>query len=120
MSTRAVITFKRGNECFHVYQHCDGYPSGVAENLRSAIAYAWPLPRFEACEFAAAFVAGAKNGGNIYLSKGPRYHGDLSYRYVVRCVDGELRIDAFAIGDDGKDAQCRKHLTIDQLAMVQI
>jgi hypothetical protein len=84
MSTRAVITIKDSSESFHVYQHCDGYPAGIADTLQNAVGRAWALPRFEACEFAAALVAANKSGaGNIYLSKGPRFHGDLDYAYIV-------------------------------------
>ena len=119
MSTRTVVTFKDADSTFHIYQNWDGYPSGVAENLRSAIAYAWPLPRFEACEFGAAFVRGAKSeGGSIYLSKGPRYYCDLSYCYTVRCIGGQLSIDAYRVDADDKRTSIGKRLSIDQLAMV--
>lgn len=75
MSTRAVYTFigcaefDRG-ERHHVYKHCDGYPSGAADAIAAAIPLAWPLPRFEADEFAAAFVAGNKERGLSPLSQG--------------------------------------------------
>lgn len=63
MSTRAMYTFfdetiKSG---YHVYKHHDGYPTGAAEHIERARPHAWPLGRFEADEFAAAFVAGNKS-----------------------------------------------------------
>jgi hypothetical protein len=74
MSTRACYTFRSDQESFHVYKHSDGYPSGAAEWIEAALQYAWPLPRFEADEFAAAFVAANKsywrNKEIAYLRKG--------------------------------------------------
>lgn len=61
MSTRAVYTFKDSDgSAFHVYKHHDGYPTGAAQWLIAAKALAWPLPRYEADDFAAAFVAANK------------------------------------------------------------
>ncbi len=61
MSTRALYTFRDfDGEEHHVYKHHDGYPTGAAEALANALPYAWKLPRYEADEFAAAFVAGNK------------------------------------------------------------
>jgi hypothetical protein len=63
MSTRAMYTFRNadGSEEYHVYKHSDGYPTGAAEALVAALEHAWPLPRYEADEFAAAFVAANKS-----------------------------------------------------------
>jgi hypothetical protein len=68
MSTRAMYTFRNadGSEEFHVYKHSDGYPTGAAEALVAALDYAWPLPRYEADEFSAAFVAANKS---YYISQ---------------------------------------------------
>lgn len=60
MSTRAVYTFKDGNEAYHVYKHAEGYPTEACKALLRALRFAWPLPRFEPDEFAAAFVAANK------------------------------------------------------------
>jgi hypothetical protein len=60
MSTRACYTFKDKHNTIHVYKHNDGYPTGAAEHIARALPYAWPLPRFEAVDFAAAFVAANK------------------------------------------------------------
>ena len=95
MSTRCVVTFKDskadGGAEYHVYRHSDGYPGtehGVVAALANMFSQAklvWEFPRFEACEAAAGFVAFCKtHGGGIYLSKGPKYHSDLDYHYIVQ------------------------------------
>ena len=72
MSTRAVYFFedRQDDDVYYgVYKHYDGYPQGAAAHIEDAKAYAWPLPRWEADEFAAAFVAANKNpkGGEVRL-----------------------------------------------------
>lgn len=69
MSTRSVITFydhaSGPRNLFHIYKHSDGYPygkHGIVQAIKNAEDYAWPLPRFEAGEYAAAFVAANKEG----------------------------------------------------------
>ena len=63
MSTRALYTFRSedGSDEHHVYVHHDGYPTGAADKIVAALEFAWPLPRYEADEFAAAFVAANKS-----------------------------------------------------------
>jgi hypothetical protein len=96
MSTRAVVTFKDAYGEYSVYKHCDGYPNGdggMIAAIHAAEMNAWKLPRFEADEFAAAFVAANKDGpGYIRLTSGPMAHGDLAYTYLVTCPDGKLHI----------------------------
>ena len=66
MSTRACYRFIPDNGpndwpgVVTVYKHHDGYPTGAAKAIEAALDYAWQLPRFEADEFAAAFVAANK------------------------------------------------------------
>lgn len=71
MGTRAVYFFYDENfqDFYGVYKHYDNYPSGAASHIEAAKEYAWALPRFEADEFAAAFVAANKNpkGGECRL-----------------------------------------------------
>ena len=62
MSTRAVYTFIGDQDApRHVYKHSDNYPTGACDAIEAALAFAWPLPRYENDEFAAAFVAANKS-----------------------------------------------------------
>lgn len=88
MSTRACYTFKDETGEFHVYKHHDGYPTGAASFLVGTAAKAWPLPRFEADEFAAAFVAvNKKSGGDVRLMQSGDIRkiapGDIEWHYTV-------------------------------------
>jgi hypothetical protein len=98
MSTPAVITIKDGDDSFAIYQHCDGSPAVIVMKLFTAKKYAWPLPRFEAGDFAAAYIRAAKEGGgNIYLSNGR--DTDFNFSYIVtRDDDNNL---AVSIGRPG-------------------
>jgi len=91
MSTRAVYTFIDEDDHHHVYKHHDGYPSGAIEFILKALDKSWPLPRFEADEFAASFIAANKDAaGGIRLTTGPSAHGDLSYRYETMVKEDKL------------------------------
>lgn len=101
MGTRAVYTFIDAGERHSVYKHWDGYPAWACRFLTNALALAWPLPRFEADEFAAAFVAAnKKQPGDIRLTTGPQAHGDLAYRYEIRCPDGRLHVRIYTCTGD--------------------
>lgn len=69
MGTRAVYFFEDEREEVAVYKHYDNYPKGAVKFIAAAKEYAWELPRFEADEFGAAFVAANKNpkGGEVRL-----------------------------------------------------
>ena len=97
MGTRAVITFIDERDKFHIYKHWDGYPSGVLDGLADSFQYAWRLPRFEAMDFAAAYIRGnkAEGGGDVYVTKNYSAHGDLEYRYEVRAAGYKLKVDIF-------------------------
>jgi hypothetical protein len=93
MGTRAVYTFIDADDSFSVYMHWDGYPRCACRFIAKALPLAWPLPRFEADEFAAAFVAANKQqAGNIRLTSGPDAPGDLAYTYEISCRDGQLHV----------------------------
>lgn len=84
MSTRAIYTFTGFGEAHHVYKHHDGYPSGAAQWLEAALELAWKLPRYEPCEFAAAFVAANKKSpGGVRLAKTQSTHCDVEFAYVI-------------------------------------
>lgn len=91
MGTRAVYTFKSHGEAFHVYKHWDNTPMNASAFIAAAIWKAWDLPRFEADEFAAGFIAANKDkGGDIRLIKSPRSCGDAAYFYEVTHEAGRL------------------------------
>jgi hypothetical protein len=93
MSTRALITFKdKDGEAVTVYQHSDGYPEGeygVIAELQRAVDSdrVWPLPRFEANEFAMGFIAVLKDqpGGYRIAPAGAKW--GQAYEYEVTCPD---------------------------------
>ena len=111
MSTRAVYTFRDGQEEFHVYKHFDGYPSGAVEFIEEAKKHAWTLPRFEADEFAAAFVSANKSinspgnscvvsGGNIRLMRSGNWRdvspADIEFRYEITHMPEDKDVTVFA------------------------
>jgi len=115
MGTRAVYTFFDGPDGpsygpYHVYKHFDGYPAGAVSALENALPYAWELPRYEADEFAAAFVAGNKpnNGGNIRLmapqtrdmpaaEAARAFAMDIEFRYEIRLIRDALHVTVFDV-----------------------
>ena len=124
MSTRAIYSFTDQIATYHVYKHHDGYPEGAAEAIGNAIPNAWQLPRFEADEFAAAFVASNKARETLAArhpdsddeSIGMMCRGrvrlmltgdwrevapqDIQYRYEITCGDDRLHVKAFRVGCD--------------------
>lgn len=100
MSTRACYSFKDAHQTFHVYKHSDGYPSGAAQWIAAAIPLAWELPRFEASDFGAAFVAANKHrGGSVYLMPSGAIKdvapAGIRYRYEIEAVGEQLVVSAF-------------------------
>ena len=99
---RPAVKASKG-DAWNVYIHGDGYPTGAADYVKRAQAYAWDLPRFEADEFAAALCASAKEGikgGNARLmpqgkalAVAARYCADIEYRYEIRATG----IKAYAV-----------------------
>lgn len=111
MSTRAVFTFKESDpkETYHIYQHLDGDPKQALINIKKAGLLAFKLPRYQASDYSAAFVAATKTGGgNIYLTTSFDDHGDLSYRYEITAVKGIIFIDAYQVIFS---TQCKKIYT---------
>lgn len=94
MATRAVYTFRDQFNTYHVYKHWDGYPEAALEFIAKAQGYAWDLPRYEAGDFAAAFIAANKKpgGGDVYFTSHWESHVDLDYRYVVQLVENRLQV----------------------------
>ena len=88
MSTRACYRFIPNNGpndfpgVVTVYKHHDGYPSGAAAAIEAALPHAWQLPRFEADEFAAAFVRGNKKSAEDYAR---------DYETMAEKTDGDVK-----------------------------
>lgn len=99
MSTRACYTFKDECETFHVYKHSDGYPSGAEQWIRQAMVLAWQMPRFEASNFGAAFIAANFRRQECRLMPCGDINelapGDLAYRYEIEKLDGGLWVTVF-------------------------
>jgi hypothetical protein len=113
MGTRAVYTFIDEDERHAVFKHWDGYPRGACRFIANALPLAWPLPRFEADEFAAAFVAANKReAGNVRLTSGPEAHGDLEYAYEILCQDGHLHVRILAVGYAGPGLRRAEYRTL--------
>ena len=128
MSTRACYRFFPLNGpndwpgVVTVYKHSDGYPSGAAKAIAAALPCAWPLPRFEPDEFAAAFVRANKKSFEDWargyetdaeketdpeqkaflLERAQKYRTDPVYR---DCCGGGVQISEFPTGDFGSNRQ---------------
>lgn len=99
MSTRATYEFRDEWGSHTVYRHHDGYQRGGVQWIANAVPFAWPLPRFEADDFAAAFVAGNKDGGgSVRLTSGRDAHGDTEYHYVIALKDRRLHVEIHGRG----------------------
>ena len=89
MGTRCCVTVvDRRGERRKIYRHWDGYPesaAGVLAGIEDAKKYAWPEPRFEASDFAAALIRAWKTegGGNINVCSFDHEHGDLDFDYTI-------------------------------------
>lgn len=106
MSTRSVFSFHEAGikRKFHVYKHSDGHPAGAVRAFLNALPLAFDLPKFEADEFAAAFIAGNKQaGGGIRYSNGPQHHADLEYHYEVwQAANKTIMLNAWRFTEDKK------------------
>ena len=110
MSTRGMFVVREfdGSESFNIYKHHDMYPEGAVECIETTVTrYSWPLPRFEADEFAAALVAASKGdvpGGMRLMQSGhwetvaPR---DIAYVYIITQADKDLLIAAYDVTFNG-------------------
>ena len=124
MSTRAMYQFKDERGIYTVYKHHDGYPEGAAGFLKKTLSHAWKLPRFEADEFAAAFISANKRGsfesqyhyigwphkmddydfgGGIRLvaksgKNAWKEAADIEYRYLISQDEFQkLHVDAYSV-----------------------
>lgn len=86
MGTRALLVFD-GQDRQSVYKHWDGYPSETLPEILNAAVYAWPLPRFEGSDYAAAFIAANKprGGGSVRVDRRDACTADdwEDYCYII-------------------------------------
>lgn len=107
MSTRGLYTFidSDGSE-FTVFKHWDNYPEGAHLFIQKALALAWDLPRYEADEFGAAFIAAnKKGGGDLRLLNEASTNADalgIEYHYFITSEGATLKVIARAMwaGED--------------------
>lgn len=96
MSTRATISVIDENDHFDIYRHHDGYPEGphgVVNDIGKAMYRAWPEPRFEAGDMAAAIVSVMKTkSGSIYLTRDATRHIDRDFHYEISQINRSIRI----------------------------
>jgi len=96
MSTRATLTVTDREDSFDIYRHHDGYPHsphGVIHDIDEARKLAWPWPRFQADDYAAALIATMKKGaGSVYLTKKAADHADRVYHYDITKGERELQV----------------------------
>jgi hypothetical protein len=108
MSTRGLYTFKDNNGGeFTVFKHWDNYPTsdtgyGAHLFIANALQYAWQLPRFEADEFAASFIAAnkKKGGGDLRLLPADATNADalgIEYWYTIEADITGLKVSCHDI-----------------------
>lgn len=114
MGTRSIWTFAETHEWkdektgrkrkqkteHHVYKHWDGYPTGAALIIARTLLLGtvWQLPRFEADEFAAGFIAANKDGTGDFRLALTRYGAcDVEYGYTI-WFDETLKIRCVKTG----------------------
>lgn len=147
MSTRGVFVFAdsaaatvNDREARCVYVHHDTYPEGGAAYLAACLSggWVWPLPRYEAEEFAAGFVASVKAGrltrwnarhpgpippyvagGGVYLFQRWDEAGDIEWVYLVRPADDNagLNLSLYPVQwDDDREADAPLNLGAPEFA----
>ena len=102
MATRGVYRFKEtDSEVIHkVYNHWDNYPSNAYELIKNALSKAWVLPRFEADEFACAFIAANKDQhGGMRLMPHDQEDMGQDYDYLIYFEGSEGSCGIFPKGD---------------------
>ena len=102
MGSSSIIAFREADAAdtsddVYVYQHWTSSPEDIGEQLEGALAYAWPLPRYEHDDMAAAFVGHVKReGGGVRIV--PRWNSitGCDFLYLVTHNSG----DGVFSGDD--------------------
>lgn len=108
MGTRGIYKFIDQYSTYYVYKHRDNYPSGAAVFIQNALELAWGLPRFEADEFSASFIAAnKKRGGDIRLMQeleedetsimASLHEMGIEFLYEISCKDDKLHVKAIDV-----------------------
>jgi len=107
MSTRACYRFWPQDEwpgVVTVYRHCDGDPVGAAKAIEATLDFAWPLPRYECDEFAAAFVAANKMSAERYAANFLKQAAEAEAKGDARQADWlRGRAEKYGPGGDYRD-----------------
>jgi len=105
MSTNALIYVTDDEDTYAIYKHWNGHPQGVQPMIERALELAWKLPRFEANEFAAAFVAANKLiRGDVRLVNPDQYENTFfDYVYVIRHMEGSDKLNVTVGHNTGMD-----------------
>ena len=111
MSTNALIHIVEPSDSlndvpettYKVYKHWDGYPSGVQTMIEDALKIAWTLPRFEADEFAASFVAANKTASGDVRLVNPDDKVWFDFVYVIRHIEGSDKLNVTVGHSTGYD-----------------
>ena len=93
MGTHGLFSFEEDDEAFSVYVHWDSYPEGAADKLNKTLESLkiWPLPRYEADEFAAGFIAANKvNPGGFRLAN---FDDSIDHQYQYKIWQDEKSHD---------------------------
>lgn len=114
---QAVYTFKDGATEYHIFRHRVGDGVTVWGRLVDAAARAYPSPRFDPAEFAAALIGVCKaTPGDVRLLPSGEWRqvapSETRQRYVITMSgEGKLNIQAFAVHwDFGTDAWYEREL----------
>ena len=98
MLTRAIYTFIDKDSKHHVYKHQDNDIRIAVKFIGNALTKSWELPKFEAHEFAAAFIAANKKAADDVriIHTNDAFGLDVN-RYEISCVDGKIYLRAFEV-----------------------
>lgn len=97
MATRGIYKFIDNDSTYYFYKQWDNYPSGAATFIQNALKLSWKLPRLEADEFSASFVAANKTrNGDVTLLHALNEDdlSSVSFLYEISCKDGKIYVDA--------------------------
>ena len=107
MGTRATFIFEDDTEKYQVYSHWDGYPTEAVNKIKDAMSFAWDLPRYEASDFAAAFIAGnkPKGGGSIRAMNYGNKNDWAEYVYVISGSGDPISSHVFLTAYEGNSVE---------------